>query len=99
MEELRQWIPIIVIIISNVVVITLSYASLRQKIALSDETTALKFKNIEEKLTDKFNNVEKQIGEIKDNHLHDLKNELISFHAEIKCLDDKFNQHLITHNR
>jgi hypothetical protein len=88
MDELRQWTPIIIIILANVVAITLSYASLKQKLAVQDE----KLIGLEGKLEVKFNTLTDQIDEIKENHLHELKDYLNN-------LMEKLNQHLINHSK
>lgn len=87
MEEILKWLPIIVLAITNTVAITLSYASLKQKIAVSDVLTGEKFKAIEEKITTKFDVLSGQVDEIKINHLHDLRD-------DIKRLEEKLNVHL-----
>lgn len=98
MEELKQWFPILAIIITNIVVIVWSWAKLDKKIEVSDIKTegkictinALmteKFCNIEHKMTSKFDNLESQIEEIKGNHLHELK-------EDIKNLGDRITKHI-----
>ena len=110
MDEIKFWLPFIVNIIATVVTLTLAFASLRQKIAVSDATNEGRFKNIEEKIAisdiatgDKLKNVEEKLGtkidvlakdvrEVKDNHLHDLKD-------CVEKLSKAFTDHLITHGK
>lgn len=83
--------PIVIVLIVNIVTITLSFASLRQSIAVSDTRSSEKFKALENKIDIKFEVVEKQIGEIKDNHLAHLDDKLDK-------LSDCFQSHLVNHN-
>ena len=98
MEDLKFWLPIAMTIIVNVVTIVWSWAKLDKKIDVSDVKTegkictintlmAEKFTNIEGKITSKFNELECQVGEIKNNHLHELK-------SDIRFLNEKITKHI-----
>lgn len=73
MNEFRSWLPIIILAVSNVVVVTLSYASLKEKIAVLDT---------------KLKSIDDQVGEIKENHLQHLS-------QNIDKLSDKLTEHII----
>lgn len=97
MENISQWIAVITFIVgmvSNIGFIVWNWAKLDKAITVSDIKTAEKFKNMDEKLDNKFSNVQQQINEIKDNHLHEIKDEMKDIHKDIRDLDSKLNAHL-----
>jgi len=77
MVELKQWFPVIITIITNAVIITIAFMSLKSDVKI---------------LSEKMNEADKKIEEIKSNHLAHL-----SF--DIKELSEKFTNHLINHNK
>lgn len=64
-EEFRQWLPIIIIAVTNIIVIVWQWAKLDKKIGIIDV-----------RMVDRFENLTGQIKEIKDNHLVHLTAEV-----------------------
>lgn len=65
MEEIRQWLPLIIQVVTTAVIITLAFGSLKKDIAV-----------IKTIMDEKFHNVEEKVGEIKDNHLVHLASDV-----------------------
>ena len=58
MDEIRQWLPLIIQVVTTAVIMALAFGSLKKDIAVMKTL-----------MDEKFNNVEEKVSEIKDNHL------------------------------
>lgn len=81
MKDWFQWLPFSLSIITTIVTVVWSWAKLDKKIDVSDVRTAEKFKNLD----DKVGVLGNQIAEIKENHLHELKD-------DIKAINERINR-------
>lgn len=80
MSEIRQWLPPFIQIVTTIVVIVWFFAKLDKRIDL-----------IKQEMSLKFDEIGRDIKEIKDNHLVCLAN-------DIKEIDKKLMEHLINHS-
>lgn len=81
MEELRGYITLGIQVVITIVTLVWFFAKLDKKIAL-----------LNQKIDLKFDNVGKDIKEIKENHLQHLA-------ADLKECNEKLTRHLIDHNK
>ena len=84
MEELRQWLPVVIIILTNAVVLTVAFMSLKGDVRVLSE----KNDGVHSNLSDKIEVIGKSVEEIKTNHLVHLT-------ADIKEVSDKLTSHLM----
>ena len=81
MPEYLQIASFILVIIVNVIVVVWNWAKLDKKLAVMSQ-----------KFGDKFDELSKDIKEIKDNDLAHLK-------QDVKDIAEKLTEHLITHGK